>query len=198
MTTPGFARAPDVPARAQYPWGVMRRILLSCAILGVLALSASAASAGSRAAAKPGYLVVRNAAGDGRIDGPPVVTLAVHGFVLGKVKGENQARVDIIQLGARGNQGAPTAAGPDRASAIRWNGLPGHRFNGSGFRFRAPGGYYRVVVRGSGVYLFAGGSGSVKLHGSSLTPTADGRYSIDGGAFRSLPKRVVKRRIGRG
>jgi hypothetical protein len=176
----------------------MRRILLSCAILGVLTLSAPAAFARSQAATGPGYLVVRNAAGDGRVDGPPVVTLAVHGFVLGRVKKENQARIDIIQLPSQGNQGAPTAAGPDGAKAIRWHGLPGQRFSGSGFRFRAPNGYYRVVVRGSGVYLFAGGSGSVKLHGSSLTPEADGEYSIDGGAFRSLPKHVVTRRIGQG
>lgn len=176
----------------------MRRILLSCAILGVLTLSASAAFARSQGATRPGYLVVRNAAGDGRVDGPPVVTLAVHGFVLGRVKTENQARVDIIQLPRRGNQGVPTAAGPDAAEAIRWNGFPGQRFSGSGFRFRAPDGYYRVVVRGSGVYLFVGGRGSVKLHGSSLTPKTDGTYSIDGGGFRSLPKRVVERPIGRG
>lgn len=176
----------------------MRRILLSCAILGVLTLPASTASAGERALTKPGYLVVRDAAGDGSVDGPPVVTLVVHGFVLGRIKSQNEARVDILQLPSQGNEGTPTAAGPEKAKTYRLNRLAGHRFSGSGFRFRAPGGYYRVVVRGSGIYLFAGGAGRVWLHGSSLDPSADGTYSIHGGPFRSLPKGIVKRQIGRG
>jgi hypothetical protein len=67
---------------------------------------------------------------------------------------------------------------------------PGKVFAGTNFRFRAIGGYYRVVVRGSGVYLFAGGHGHVSLRGS------DGTYSVNGGKFRSLPERLVKRKIG--
>jgi hypothetical protein len=60
------------------------------------------------------------------------------------------------------------------------------------------GGAYRVVVRGSGVYLFAGGHGSVTLHGSSVYPGSDGAYSIDGSPFRSLPAGPLRRQIGRG
>ena len=45
----------------------MRQILLSCALLGVLALPA-AAVARSSAPAKPGYLVVRKAASDALLD----------------------------------------------------------------------------------------------------------------------------------
>ena len=52
---------------------------------------------------------------------------------------------------------------------------------------RATGGTYRVVVRGSGVYLFAGGNGNVTLRGSSVYPRADGTYSVDGRTPRSLP-----------
>jgi hypothetical protein len=48
------------------------------------------------------------------------------------------------------------------------------------------------------VYLFAGGRGTVWLHGSSFDPSSDGTYSIDGGSFRSLPKRIVKQHIGPG
>jgi len=51
-------------------------------------------------------------------------------------------------------------------------------------------------VRGSGVYLFVGGHGNVTLHGSSVYPGADGAYSIDGGAFRSLPKRPLRQKFG--
>src|SRR4051795_3247183 len=46
-----------------YPGSAMRRILLSCALLAVLALPAAAAARAS-AAGKPGFLVVRRAAGD--------------------------------------------------------------------------------------------------------------------------------------
>jgi hypothetical protein len=55
-----------------------------------------------------------------------------------------------------------------------------------------------VVVRGSGIYLFAGGSGKVTLRGSSVYRNADGKYSVNGGRFRSLPAPAVKRTIGRG
>lgn len=173
----------------------MRRILLSCAILGVLTLPAAAASARSQGTRQPGYLVVRGAAGQGS---RPVVTLIVHGFVLGRVKPKNQARIDVIQLPSRGGEGAPTAAPPDVSSSIQWHHLPGHEFTGSGFRFRAPGGFYRVVVRGSGVYLFAGGHGQVELRGASFDPSTNGTYSVDGAPFRPLPTHPVKRRLGRG
>lgn len=179
----------------------MRRILLSCAILGVLTLPATAAFAGAGAGTKSGYLVVRNAGGDGSADGPPVVTLAMRdGFVLGRVKPQSEVKVDVYQLPSKGGQGGATAVGPDVSSTtVRWHHrFIRHEFKGVGFRFRALGGYYRVVVRGSGIYLFAGGHGTVTVHGSSLDPSGDGNYSIDGGAFRSLPKRVVKSQIGRG
>lgn len=173
----------------------MRRILLSCAILGVLTLPAAAASASGKGGTRPGYLVVREAAGGGRA---PVVTLVVQGFVLGSIGPQNQATVDIVQLPSKGGQGAPTAAGPDTAETFRWRGFVGHRFIGNGFRFRASSGYYRVVVHGSGVYLFAGGHGRVWLRGSPFEPKTDGDYSIDGGRFRSLPTHVLERRIGHG
>jgi hypothetical protein len=76
--------------------------------------------------------------------------------------------------------------------------LPGKVFSGSNFRFRAMGGFYRVVVRGSGVYLFAGGHGHVTFRGSSVNKRADGTYSVNGGTFRSLPERPVQRKIGGG
>jgi hypothetical protein len=48
------------------------------------------------------------------------------------------------------------------------------------------------------VYLFAGGHGSVKLRGSSVYKNSDGKYSVDGKDWRSLPTRVVTRKIGGG
>lgn len=175
----------------------MRRILVSCAVLAVLTLPA-AATARAPGAAKPGFLVVSRAVGDGGVNGRPVVTLVVKGFVLGRVSQE--ARVEITQLPSVGGQGAPQVVGADvSARAIKWRGrFNGKEYSGSNFRFRALGGLYRIVVRGSGVYLFAGGHGHVTLRGSSAYPQADGRYSVDAGAFRSLPKRPVTRTIGGG
>jgi hypothetical protein len=176
----------------------MRRILVSCAVLAVLALPA-AATARARGAAKPGYLVVSKAVGDGGVHGAPIVTLIVKGFVLGRVSGA--AKVRIVQLPSPGGQGAPQVIGADVSSSpITYRGgrFSGKEYSGSKFRFRAIGGQYRVVVRGSGVYLFAGGHGHVTVQGSSVYPHADGRYSVDAGRFRSLPKRPVKRKIGGG
>jgi hypothetical protein len=174
----------------------MRRILLSCASIAVLTLPA-AASAGAHRHPPPGFLVVRKAAGDGGVNGPPVLTVVVQGFVLGRVSRE--ARVSVYHLPTAAGGGVPRAAGPDVSrSSVRWHGVGGNRYEGSGFRFSAMGGAYRVVVRGSGVYLFVGGQGSVTLRGSSVYPRADGTYSIDGDAFRSLPGRPVQRTIGGG
>jgi hypothetical protein len=175
----------------------MRRILVSCAVLAVLALPA-AATARARGAARPGYLVVSKAVGDGGVHGAPVVTLIVKGFVLGRVSLE--AKVQIVQLPSVGGQGAPQVVGADvSSSTIKYRGrFSGKEYSGSKFRFRAQGGLYRVVVRGSGVYLFAGGHGHVTLRGSKRFQHADGRYAVDGGAWRSLPKRPVTRRIGGG
>jgi hypothetical protein len=176
----------------------MRQILLSCAILGVLTLLPVAASAQVQAAGAPGYLVVREAADDGGVNGRPVVTLVVRGFVLGRVGPKDEAQIDIYQLASKSGAGAPTTTPNVSHQAVRWRRrIPGQRFSGTGFRFLARGGFYRVVVRGSGVYLFAGGHGNVTLRGSSLYPHADGKYSIDGAPFRSVPLRL-NREIGKG
>jgi hypothetical protein len=175
----------------------MKRILLGCALLAALALPVAAA-ARADGQAKPGYLVVHNAAGDGGVNGHAIVTLIVHGFVLGSISPRDEARIDIYQL-VPGGQGAPQTTANVSKTTVSWKGRKGQRLNGIGFRFRAMGGYYRVVVRGSGVYLYAGGvNGRVTLHGSSFDKRGDGKYSIDGRAFRSLPTNPLTREIGRG
>lgn len=174
----------------------MRRILLTCALLLVGVLPAAAAARAS-GLARPGYVVVRRAVSDGGVNGRPVVTVVVRGFVLGRVSLE--AEVDIYHLPTASGQGAPQVKGADvSTSKIRWHGLPGKRYTGSNFRFRATGGFYRVVVRGAGVYVFAGGRGKVWLRGSSAKQKADGMYSVDGSAVRSMPTQRLRRQIGRG
>lgn len=173
----------------------MRRILLSCALLAVLAIPAATA-AGASAPAKHGFLVVRQAAGDGGVDGRPVATLIVKGFVLGRVAQEG--KVDVIQLPSVNGRGAPQVTPGVSTGTIRWRGFTGKEFNGSNFRFRAMGGSYRVVVRGAGIYLFAGGKGQVKLLGSSIYRRHDGFFSVNGSAPRSLPARPLERTFGGG
>jgi hypothetical protein len=174
----------------------MRRILLVLGCFCVLALPA-ATSAGAAARPSSGFLVVKRAAGDGGIYGHAVVTVVVQGFVVGRITQE--ARVDVYHLQTAAGGGAPSAAGPDvRHSVKHWRSLTGVEYRGSGFRFRAIGGAYRVVVRGSGIYLFAGGHGTVTVHGSSIYRGADGAYSLDGGKFRSLPPRAKTDSIGGG
>lgn len=174
----------------------MRRILLSCATLAVLVLAA-ASSAGARApGSSQGFLVVQKAVGP---HGRPVVTLVVEGFFLGRVSPKAEAQVDIYHLPLRSGEGAPQVIGTDVSHyPVRWRGHHGIHYSGSGFRFSAINGAYRVVVRGSGIYLFTGGRGSVKLRGSSFSPKTDGTYSIDGGTPRSLPTRALTRMIGGG
>lgn len=173
----------------------MRRILLMLASVSVLAVPA-AASARVHAGAKPGFLVVRNGATDGGVTGSAVVTVALDGFVLGRVSQEGT--VQIFHLSATVGGGQPQAAGLDVSrQAVTWHGVPGTQFSGSDFRFRAVGGVYRVVIHGSGVYVFAGGHGTITLHGSVAYPTRDGTYSLDGQGARSLPAGELTRRIGR-
>jgi len=178
----------------------MRRILLSCAGAAVLLLPVAASAQTSvHGQPRPGFLVVRKAAGDGGVNGHPVVTLVVHGFVLGRVSTTQEARVDIYHLPSARGENGPQAVGDVKGVPVRWRGrIPGTEYSGSGFRFRAIGGFYRVVVRGAGVYLFAGGRGNVRLRGSSFSRNADGTYALDGAAPRSLPTREIRRELGRG
>jgi hypothetical protein len=174
----------------------MRRILFSLAGAALLALPI-AASAGAARSGKPGFLVVRKAQGDGGLYGPPVVTVVVRGFVLGRASQE--ARVDVYHLPSAAGAGAPQVSGPDvRSRVVQWRRFTGVEYNGSGFRFRAIGGAYRVVIRGSGVNLFAGGHGTVTLHGSSIYRRSDGAYSVGGRRFHSLPAAPLQLPIGRG
>ena len=173
----------------------MRRILVSCGLLALLALPAAAA-AGASATGKPGYLVVRQALDDGGINGRPAATLVMKGFVLGRVSQE--ARIDVYRL--RSGQAATQVKGTDLSTrTIEGQHFIGKEYSGSNLRFRVvSGGYFRVVVRGAGIYLFAGGTGTIGLRGSSVHKNADGWYFLNNGSRRSMPTDRLKLTIGRG
>lgn len=180
------------------PWGPMRRFLLICAVLVVLAVPAAAARASGHG--KAGYLVVQRAVSDGGVRGRPVVTLVMKGgFVLGRASQE--AKVEVYHVSA--SQFAVQVKGDVSSAPALWKTphgatLHGKKYIGSNFRFRITGGLYRVVVRGAGLYVFAGGRGTANLEGSLANPRNDGRFSVDARPWRSMPTRPLKREIGRG
>jgi len=175
----------------------MRQLLLICAVLVVLAVPAAAARASGHG--KAGYLVVQSAVSDGGVRGRPVVTLVMRGgFVIGRASQE--AKVEVYHLGSA-SQLTVQVKGDVSSAPAQWKTrhatLHGKKYTGSNFRFRITGGLYRVVVRGAGLYVFAGGRGTVNLQGSLANPRTDGRYSVDAGPWRSMPTKLVTRVIGR-
>jgi len=171
----------------------MRPILVLLAGAAILALPAAAAARPQAHHAAPGFLVVRDASTDNGITGRPVATLVVHGFVLGRVAQEGA--VQLYHL--RGLLPAQVDGIDVSRRAVTFRRVvQGTEYSGSGFRFRAVGGFWRVVVYGAGVSLYAGGTGRAYLHGSVEYPRGDGDYSVNGGTFVSLPSGVVKRRFG--
>ena len=167
----------------------MRRLVVTCALF--LAVTAPAGASALTQTPDNGTLVVQNADnGDGIGPGArAVVTLVVHGFVIGRV--QDQGRIRIFDLdptdqtppevtGALSHQDVSRTADGQQQAGTQWSG--------TNFRFRAVDGTYRVVIWGSGVYLFASGDqGQVWFTGNADAPVSDGRYSLNGGDWHSLP-----------
>jgi hypothetical protein len=60
---------------------------------------------------------------------------------------------------------------------------------GTNLRFRAIGGKYQIVTRGTGIYLSAVGHGYAVLNGAGDDPDvdSDGTYSLNDAPYKSLP-----------
>ena len=166
----------------------MRRLALLCLPLGALALPAAA-------------LAVHTAAGDGTLvvqsGGAPakaaVVTLVINGTVIGHVSSGSPDQSDTVVVDDANNTGNVAATGvyltkssttDDTQTGTKWT------FSGSDFRFRAAAGVYKVTVYGSGVDLFAVGTGKVVIQGQSDPKVPDGTYSLNGADWRSLPAKA--------
>jgi hypothetical protein len=158
----------------------MRRLLVLCALCA-FALPAPALAYVSGAG--DGTLVVRNGSSDD-LTTPVVRLVAFHGAIFGQVDG---GRIVIDDLTA--DSYVPVVTNYDSVHTVAsdpskkvWKGL--------NMRFRVDGGKYTISLYGSGIDLNAVGqpaSGKVWLQGSATVLPSDGRYSIDGGDFRSLP-----------
>jgi len=167
----------------------MRR--LAFIFLAFSALAVPAAALAATATAGDGTLVVKNGqAPDSGPDKAPVVRLTINGSVIGQVTG--QGRI-IIDGGAKSTPPEVTSTGAlttkDSAlsdTATVWLGGP------DGFKFRAVGGTYTIVIFGSDVSLVAVGTGSAVLAGMPDLGTGDGRYSLNGDPWKSLPGAPTK------
>jgi len=155
----------------------------------VLALLAPATAFALQAAGGDGTLVVQNGTAP---KGVPVATLVITGAVIGQISGSGKVVID---------DPTPNDNNPAEVTGYTWHRttvLPTDdtedTYGGVGpnFRFRAVGGTYKIVLYGSDVDLVASGQGTVVLTGSSDVPSADGRYSVNGQGFKSLPATPTK------
>lgn len=170
---------------------LVRRFIAPLTILLALALPAAAAAhLGRTVGPNDGTLVVQggdNGDGDGKL-ARPVVTLVISGFVIGKVSGEGRIAIYDLDPSDQSNPEVSGAGAGKNATFTAADGtqVAGTAWAGTTFTFRAVRGTYRVVIYGSDVYLFAGGQGQVWFTGQA-DGTPDGRYSINGGDWTSLP-----------
>ena len=159
----------------------MRRIAFVLALLAGLAAPATVLAA--KAAPNDGTLVVKH--GSAPVNGPdkvPVVRLTITGSVIGQVVGAGRI---IIDQSPKSPLPEVTGAAYSKDSSLSdtakvWYG------DVDGFKFRAVGGRYTVLVFGGDVNLVAIGTGSVVLTGEVGSAT-DGTYSLNGDDFKSLP-----------
>jgi hypothetical protein len=167
----------------------MRRLSVILGLVTVFAVPAAALAA--QGATGDGSLVVKRGAAP---QGIPVVVLQITGSVIGEVGGYGKLVIDA----------GPNATGTQEP-LVTGAGLPSDSlrsptaqvWKATDFTFRAVGGTYTVLVYGTGVNLVAVGSGTVKLAGFPDTPVGDGKYSLNGGDFVSLPgTQTEKRAIG--
>ena len=166
----------------------MRRFVVLSVPLGALALPAAALAFG--AAAGDGTLVVQNGSAPVKA---AVVTLVISGTVIGHVASGSPGQNDVVVVDDANNTGnvaASAASGAylSKTSTADATGLGTKwKLSGSDFRFRAADGVYKVTVYGSGVDLFAVGKGQVVIQGQPDTSLPDGRYSLNGDDWHSLP-----------
>jgi hypothetical protein len=164
----------------------MRRLSVILGVFSVIAVPAAALAAPT--ALGDGSLVVKN--GSAPV-GTPVVSLTITGSVIGHV---DHGKI-IIDTGVGGD--APDVTGAEWRGDLPTRSDTAQVWKGQNFKFRAVAGKNMVVlVYGSGVDLVAIGKGTVKLAGLADS-TGDGRYSLNGAEFVSLPgTQTDKRTIG--
>ena len=162
----------------------MRRFAIFCLPLVALVAPATALAL-SNAKTTDGQLVVQDGSAP---RGVTVVTLSINGTAIGHVSTGSPGQFDRVVIYDANNTndiGASATNGAFLSKTVSQSEQT-TKLVGSDFRFRAAGGVYKIWIYGSGVDLFAVGDGKVTLQGLD-SGNNDGRYSINGGDWRSLP-----------
>jgi hypothetical protein len=160
----------------------MRRTVVLCASL--VALVVPAAALAMHDTQGDGTLVVNKGSAPA---GTPVVTLVIRGAAIGRIAGSGKL---VIEDPTPGDPFSPEVTG---ASWRKDVGDSKQKWSSAGeLRFRAVGGSYKITIYGSGVDLVASGFGNVVLTGSPDLPGSDGKYSLNGTGFLSLPTTPTK------
>ncbi len=156
----------------------MQRLLVPCLL--VLGLAFPATALALPQAAGDGTLAVRGASGD---PGTAVITLTVSGALVGHI---DSGRIVVDDFNGP-TALAPIVTGADKPAHDLPSGATAYW--GNDVSFRAVGGHYRIRIFGHGISLNVVGQGSVRMQGSSsiLLADGDGRYSLNGGTWKSLP-----------
>jgi hypothetical protein len=156
----------------------MKRLVLPCLL--VLGLVLPAAALALPQTTGDGTLAVRGASGD---PGTAVVTLTVAGAIVGHIDG---GRLVVDDFNGASTF-APVVTGADKPAHDLPSGATA--YVGTDVSFRAIGGHYRIRIFGHGISVNVVGQGTVRLQGSSsiLLADGDGRYSVNGETWRSLP-----------
>ena len=145
-----------------------------------MAVAAPAAALAAHEAGGDGSVVVKNGTGSGKT---AVVVLHVTGSVIGEVDGQGKIIVDPGIGGV-----APQVTGANLATHSDPDGTSQTWTSGpDGFKFRAVDGTFTILIYGSAVNVVALGKGWVKVAGSLDTPKSDGRFSLNGDPWKSLP-----------
>jgi hypothetical protein len=146
----------------------MRRILLTFAVLGALAVPAG--SAALARTPNDGTLSVRDARG--------TITIQGRGGVIGSFTRGSVTINDPVD----GDGTGPIVTGDDW-SKERSETMT--TWGGTRVRFRIIGGAFRVVVKGRGINLSLVGKGIVTLKGAGTDD--DGSYSVNGEEYSPIP-----------
>jgi hypothetical protein len=157
----------------------MRRFVV---LIGVILLALPAGAGALKGGPGDGTLVVENALG--------YVTMTVRGGIIGRF---DSGTIEIFDP-VPGDGPPPVVRGATQRERL---GPKRVSYTGdTDVRFRLIGGVYRVRITAIGIDVSAVGRGTGVLDGSGFSDQQSGRYSLNGGAFQTMPSTATRFTIG--
>jgi hypothetical protein len=117
------------------------------------------------------------------------VNLNFNGSVVGRLRGGSIQVTDPVASDGVGFEFSNCAVERDKSDTTTNRNDTIKVCRGTNLRFRAIGGKYKILIKGSGINLSAVGDGSAILNGWGEDPDviSDGTYSLNDGPYKSLP-----------